>query len=218
MRMMKRLLMIVCVFILPLGIVNNVSAYVKTGNIIIAFENEIAARISFSIYKIGDCTDESLVRYEPSVEFSNLEYDLNSLNTARDIENVIDDCKILIDSKKIQALDTQSGDKQGNVVFEDLEVGLYLVVQETYNENFVAESLIIQMPMEVDSKLEYDIEAIPKYVKFTDETNKLSDKQPTVYVKTSDDQQILPYAITLGISVVAFLLIFAFIKSDKAEK
>ena len=65
---------------------------------------------------------------------------------------------------------------------------------------------------------EYDIEAIPKYVKFTDETNKLSDKQPTVYVKTSDDQQILPYAITLGISVVAFLLIFAFIKSDKAEK
>ena len=65
MRKMKRLLIIVFIFIISLGLANDVSAYVKTGNIILAFENDITARISFSIYKIGDCTDESLVRYKP---------------------------------------------------------------------------------------------------------------------------------------------------------
>lgn len=217
MRKMKRLLIIVFIFIISLGLANDVSAYVKTGNIILAFENDITARISFSIYKIGDCTDESLVRYKPSAEFSNLKYDLNSLYTASDIESVIYDCKILIDTKEIQALDTQSGDNQGNVVFENLGTGLYLVVQETYNEDFAVESLIIQMPMRVDSRLEYNIEAIPKYIKVTDKTNNIFDKKPTVYVTTSDNQQILPYVITLGISIVVFLLLFIFIKSDKVE-
>ena len=72
--------------------------------------------------------------------------------------------------------------------------------------------------MNIDSSMKYNIVAVPKY---TDKTGVKNDDKETpdklVNVKTGDDQDITPYIVTLGISVITFLLIYVFMKSDKKD-
>lgn len=217
MRMLKRLILLSLTILMSLNFVHTVNAY-EYGSIELAFNNEYATNISFSIYKIGDCIDGSLVQYVPSSDFSNIMSDLKSLVTANDCENVIEESMNYIYENDIQPIDTKLADNDGNVLFEELDIGLYLITQDEYSDKFEAETFLVQMPMNIDSSMKYNIVAVPKY---TDKTGVKNDDKETpdklVNVKTGDDQDITPYIVTLGISVITFLLIYVFMKSDKKD-
>ena len=148
----------------------------QVGSIELRFNNNKASQISFSLYKIGDVIDGSLVQYVPSSSFSNLEFDLNSITTSRDCEEVMNQCKTLIHNEKIMSLQKVKANSKGNVYFTNLEVGLYFIKQEDQSKEFQSSNILIALPMNDDDNLLYDIVAHPKY--FTISENPKEPPQP----------------------------------------
>lgn len=58
---------------------------------------------------------------------------------------------------------TQAVGEDGTTTFEDLEVGLYLIVQGTAAENYNAiNPFLVSVPMQEDGKFVYEVDAMPK--------------------------------------------------------
>lgn len=186
------------------------------GSIKLAFENTITKQCSFSIYKIGELKEETDAGYELSEDFKNLNTSLESLNTAEECKIVIESAISYIEDNNIEAIDTKSGDDEGNVKFEDLSLGLYLIKQDKKLSQFEAETILISVPTEEDSNYLYDVEALPKYSEDTKPTTPDSEK-PTITVKTNDNSNILPLTITMIISIFAFIIVLCYIKSDSQK-
>lgn len=165
MRVLKKLfLVILLVFMVAISFSVDISAYGNdTGSIELIFNNEKASHISFSIYKIGDLKNGSTVQYVLSDLFRDLDVNLNEINTARDSEEIIAEGLALIEKKGILPEQTQYGNNQGNVVFNDLELGLYIIKQDNYPNGLKAESLLLSVPLNTDSGLIYNVKASPKY-------------------------------------------------------
>lgn len=52
---------------------------------------------------------------------------------------------------------------EGKVKFDNLDLGIYLVVQSTVSDNYVTiKSFLVSIPMDVDGELVYDVDATPK--------------------------------------------------------
>lgn len=185
----------------------------QLGSIELAFHNQATASMSFSIYKIGDVIDSSSMQYVPSASFSKLNVDLNRISTAKDYEMVIHQCIQIINQEKIQSLQTVKGNIDGNVIFEDLNTGIYFIKQNQKNDNFDVESLIVSMPFDTNGELIYDVIANPKYNQNNENTQ--ITKRPVVHVKTNDETDIMPFIITMIISGSFAIIVYLFIKQDK---
>lgn len=213
--MLKKMLVVVFSVFLCVCFVSPIRAYNAdglSGMIELDFDNIRTRDISFAIYKVGNLVDGSLVQYELAEEFAGLNVDLNDLTTAKDCQRVISKCIDLIDDAEIKWVQCQSGNSEGNVVFDDLELGLYLIRQVNAVDDFKAEDTLISVPLNYDGNLVYDVVAIPKY-----SHQDIPDKpdNPVINVDTGDDKDVSPYVITLGISLVAMGLIYFFIRKDK---
>lgn len=81
--------------------------------------------------------------------------DLNSSDLAKRLANYADYNDIAGEVKEI--------DENGNVSFADLELGLYLLVQETAAEGYnIATPFLVTVPRLLDGVYIYDVEASPK--------------------------------------------------------
>lgn len=212
---LKRIILICLMFILSL---NFIYAYeYPQGSISIKFNNSKAGDVSFSLYKIGDCSG-SLGYYELNENFSNLDCDLNNLKTAKDCENVIELCLAYIEDNEIFSYTTEVTNKNGNIVFDDLPVGLYLIKQDMEVLDFKAETILVQLPNYENSKYNYNVESKPKYIDGNNEI--ISDEYDDTEVlepKTNDNQQILPYVVTLGVSSISLALIYLYFKNENMK-
>lgn len=214
--MLKKVILIVFSLLLCISLSPSVLAYdgdSQVGSIELAFEDSQTSHISFSLYKIGDVIDGSYVQYVPSASFSNLTFDLNSITKAKDYEEIINQCLTLIDNEKIDSTQTVKGNNEGNVIFNDLELGMYLIRQDDDIKSFQSECLIISVPLNTNEGLIYDVKAMPKYGKDTDTPD--NPQQPIIHVNTGDETRIEPIVITLLISGTFVVLIYLFIKHDK---
>ena len=190
-----------------------VYAVEKLGSIELAFHNQATASMSFSIYKIGDVIDSSSIQYVPSTSFSKLNVDLNHISTAKDYETIINQCIQLINQEKIQSLQTVKGNTDGNVIFKDLNTGVYFIKQNQKINNFDVESLIVSLPFDANGELIYDVVANPKYNQNNGNTE--ITKRPIVHVKTNDETDVMPIIITMVISGSFAIIVYLFIKQDK---
>lgn len=217
MSILKKLILIVFSLLLCISLsphvyaLNGVNDH-QTGSIELAFEDSQTSHISFSLYKIGDVIDGSYVQYVPSMSFSKLDFDLNNISTSKDYETIINQCLTLINKNNIHSLKTINGNSDGNVIFDDLEFGMYFIKQDEKVKGFESECLIVTVPFNTGDGLMYDVIAKPKYDK---EVQPTDHKQPIVHVNTSDDTDIVPVVVTLLISGCFVLLIYLFIKHDK---
>ena len=214
--MFKKVILIVFSLLLCISLSPSALAYdgdSQVGSIELAFEDSQTSHISFSLYKIGDVIDGSYVQYVPSASFSNLTFDLNSITKAKDYEDIINQCLTLIDNHKIHSTQTVKGNREGNVIFNDLELGMYLIKQDDDMKSFQSECLVISVPLNAYDGFVYDVKALPKYGKDTD--TPVDSKRPIVHVNTGDETRIEPIVITLLISGTFVALIYLFIKHDK---
>lgn len=96
--------------------------------------------------------------YEFTEDFTECDADLSDLTK----EELTDDIKQCI-TENMEPVQKQMTDSEGVAVFEELELGLYLVKQTNkvlgYSE---IDSFLINFPKEVDNKWTYEIEAEPK--------------------------------------------------------
>lgn len=182
------------------------------GSVDIAFQNKKAAHISFSIYKIGDCIDSSLMKYSLSDDFYGLDCYLNDIETASDCENIIKKSISYIQDYKVKPYMVECCDDKGHLSFDQLETGLYVIIQDKRVDYFEAESILIQMPRFNGQAFVYDINAKPKYSDFADNGNDV-----VIKVKTGDDQDMLPYFVTCVISAFVLLMLVVLMKSDRKK-
>lgn len=218
MSMLKKLILMVFSLLLCINLSPHILAYSgdsQVGSIELAFEDSQTSHISFSLYKIGDVIDGSDVQYVPSKSFSNLTFDLNNITKAEDYEEIINQCLTLIDENNIHYVQKVKGNSSGNVFFDDLQLGLYLIKQDDEIESFQSECLIVSVPLNTGEGLVYDVVAKPKYGKDTETTE--NPKEPVVHVTTSDDTNIESLVITLLVSGTFVCLLYFFIKHDKTR-
>lgn len=213
MKLYRKISLIVFSVLMCMSFIHTIKANQNTlGSIELAFEDKKVSEISFSIYKIGDLIDESLIQYSPSSSFENLQSDLNHLSTASDCENTIKECLKIIEERQIHPTQTKKGQNNGNIKFDNLDLGLYLVKQDKTLNDFRTKPVLISVPLNMDSTLIYDVVAIPKY------SNEPDTDEPTIIIDTSDEQNILPYVIGLGVSGCVGIVLYIFMKKDSNLK
>lgn len=74
----------------------------------------------------------------------------------------------------------QAVDNDGNAVFEDLELGLYLVAQTKASAGYKAVNpFLVSLPLAEDGQWLYDVDASPKVGAYTPETPETPDTPST---------------------------------------
>lgn len=86
--------------------------------------------------------------------------------------------------------------QNGEIIFEDLEIGLYLLKAQSTQKSGRIDSVLIAVPTwdEIQKKMEYNIEVIPKYVQDEEQG-----------VKTGDSQNLVVYYGLMGVSLLFML-------------
>lgn len=109
--------------------------------------------VEISIYHIKSVSikDNKLV-YTYNENIQDCKEDLN------DLPRVINKCII-----NIEPLQSKLTNNEGQVKFEDLDLGLYLVKQTNEIKGYSSiEEFLVNIPQDIDNKWIYDIEALPK--------------------------------------------------------
>lgn len=216
MKMLKRVSLSFMALFVSMSFLLTAKAYDTVGSIKLVFEDRDISEMSFSIYKIGNLSDGTYVEYTPSLPFDDLKSDLNSLETAKDCDKLIDECHHVIVNKGILPTKQLLGNDKGTVQFNDLELGLYLVKQDNPTESFHTESSLISVPMYTDSSLEFNVVAQPKYSTYIDfpiEDEVLGDDE--VPTDTGDHQQIMPYVVTFLLSGGLAIALYKFTNKEE---
>ena len=115
--------------------------------------------VGFQCIKIADIKNGEYVLVE---EYQNSEININEIYTAEDMEEA---------TKKFVASGAEAEEKKtdytGEVVFENLEAGVYLLKADTVDENYRISEALVSVPMwnEALGKMEYEVSVFPKQTK-----------------------------------------------------
>ena len=109
--------------------------------------------VEISIYHIKSVSiKDNRVVYTYNENIQDCKEDLN------DLTSVINKCII-----NIEPLQSKLTNNEGQVKFEDLDLGLYLVKQTNEIKGYSSiEEFLVNIPQDIDNKWVYDIEALPK--------------------------------------------------------
>ena len=162
------LLCTVCVLMMS---VLPVSAVQDTGSLTLrcVYTVEGGVRVlpndEYSLVKIADAvmTDSSVV-YHTRDQFDSFDCDWKNMPSSSMNEKAKDLAEFCEDHGYYAA--TRTTDGNGELKFEDLEFGLYLVARtkvDAVNEDFITDPLLVFLPQKVNGKAVYDIVASPKF-------------------------------------------------------
>ncbi len=116
---------------------------------------------TLTIYKVGDVkVDDGNYSFVPTARFAPSGETFADLT---DNPGIAARLVSFIDKSGIPGLETQTVDKNGTVVFTNLDLGLYLVVQHTPAPGYEAiKPFLISLPSKEGGKYVYDLIAEPK--------------------------------------------------------
>lgn len=179
----------------------------RTGSISLTmkYQNKAVAGGSFSLYQVAGVTvSDTGYGYTLVNGFEDCGVSLDNLEDSK----LASQLEAKVDSAKSKVTSTVSS--SGTVKFEDLELGLYLIVQETAAEGYnKVSSFIVTVPIDEDGALTYDVDATPKMSAITAVTP--TPKKPATPKTTP---KVLPKTGQLNwpvpVLVVSGLLVFAF--------
>ena len=169
--MKKKLNKIFIVFVISLFVMvnptfalenNNIVDFARKGSISITLEdkdNSIYIKgAEISLYHIANAIEENhQLKFEYTEELSDCSSSLN------DLENgiLVDEISKCITDETSNIKKTT--DNNGNVGFDNLSLGLYLVMQTNIVDGYSSiDSFLVMIPKEENNKFIYDIEANPK--------------------------------------------------------
>lgn len=133
--------------------------------------------VPFALYQVGTMETEPVVSFQLDSRLSDTEVDLNALETAADAEQAAHLFANTVGGAGITPL-TGITDVNGNIFFDALAKGVYLLVQTGKVDECKASPMLLSIPYVVDGpEWEYDVEAFPKA-----ETVKQEDKKGNLTV------------------------------------
>lgn len=158
---MKKILITLLLCLLPTFIFADVVDFNKTGSISIDLIDDDTSRpisgVSVSIYKIANVSEKNhnlYYEYESDVDCT---VDINKLDN-ENITNEIESCILNKD-----ATSTQISDSKGHIEFRNLDLGIYLIKHtDNVSDGYTFNTFLLNIPMVVDNKFEYDINTTPK--------------------------------------------------------
>lgn len=125
----------------------------KTGSITITLDNQQVSGGSLRLYQIATVEDNKFV-YTNGYENCGISLDKLDSDTAKALAKISTDTNTSV---------TQSVVKGSNVVFNQLQVGLYLVVQDGSFENYQSiDPFLVSIPQKEGESYIYDVDASPK--------------------------------------------------------
>lgn len=103
-------------------------------------------------------------------------------------------------AEKEYDLNTKRTDSNGEILFEDLNVGLYLLKAKDAKTYGTISPALVAVPTwdEIEKKMEYNIKIIPKYTKEISQSVKTGD---------GDFENIIGYVTIVGISLLCICVI-----------
>lgn len=192
---MKKLIVMLMSFCMACFMQINVHAQQK-GEIILTFEDLNATDASFGIYQIAtyENGDYHLLDW----------YDVNldALDTAEEVEKVMQQCDQIIEDRQIQPNDVLEM-KTNTIAFTGLEDGLYYICQES-GDDIQCESMLVQVPTFEDGKVLYTVTTFPKY------TTVPTTSIPPTPVDTSDSSSVDAYTYLLFVASGVLLIVLSF--------
>lgn len=158
---MKKILITLLLCLLPTFIFADVVDFNKTGSISIDLIDDDTSKpisgVSVSIYKIANVSEKNhnlYYEYESDVDCT---VDINKLDN-ENITNEIESCILNKD-----ATSTQISDSKGHIEFRNLDLGIYLIKHtDNVSDGYTFNTFLLNIPMVVDNKFEYDINTTPK--------------------------------------------------------
>ena len=160
---MKKLLwslFLICIFALPVA-ANNVPDLTKTGSIHITmvYDGNPVSGGEFVLYRVGEIREsDGNYRFELTASFASSEVSLENVHT-------FGTAKKLSDYALHNAIDGQRKKigKNGAVDFEDLQSGLYLLLQRKAAQGYdKVNPFLVSLPMRSADTYIYQVDASPK--------------------------------------------------------
>lgn len=142
--------------------------YSKTGSVTVKLTDEDGAAVTsgtLTLYQVANIVDNEYVYTD---EFSQCSVSLDDITKTSLASNI----STFVDENSISGTTICVGN-DGTVVFSDLKLGLYLVVQTVASEGYHTISpFVITIPYEEDGVIVYNVDASPKVgvLKKTDKT------------------------------------------------
>ena len=165
--MQKRILSVFCAVVLFSTLILTASAAVelpdfdRRGSISISltYKGRPLTSGAFALYRVGDVYSENanyFFRY--TEEFEHCEVPVDDPSTSKVAEALAE----IVRENRLRGTE-QRVDKKGTVTFEDLEIGLYLVIQTRTASGFSRISpFLVSVPSHDGSSYVYDVDASPK--------------------------------------------------------
>ena len=211
--LIKRIL--VCLFaiitfaqILPVNVYANEYESDRLGSITIQL-NDIETslyRVEFECYRVARVRMGTVMNFDLLDEYEECGVSINSLYTAEDYRNAIELFSKRIEESELKG-EKKKTDKEGIVKFEELQHGIYLIVQKDPNNYGYVDPFLVQIPYtQSGSEWIYDVEVLAKGEKFPIVP---VNTQP---VKTGDESR---WEIWLVVVVLAGGAVFAINKKRK---
>lgn len=152
--------------------------------------------VTFEIYKVADLKDGLL---ELVGDFKATNIDLNNVKTAEEVEKAAKTFSAI----KTKATQTKTTLEDGIILFEDLEVGGYLVKATNTSNYDDIQPFVVSIPRydAVSGSMVYDIESHPKH-------------SPKPELPTTSDNIKFPIIFLCSVSIMGIIIL---IKSKKTE-
>ena len=120
------------------------------------------AQVPLALYQVGTMDTQPVVQFHLDPALSATGVDLNNLKTAADSQKAAAALSQAVASAGVVSY-TASTDANGQVSFQDLPKGVYLLVQTGGTEICTVSAMLLSVPYSADGKtLEYDVKAFPK--------------------------------------------------------
>ncbi len=167
---MKKIWTKIVMILVVIGLMNTLCASVfatESGSITVrTLEKKDTTKpiegVQVTLYRIANLSDDNLIRYNKTSEFSGFTGDL-TWNTASDCEKLATQLYEYAKNVNVQGSTMITG-KDGKVVYGNLNKGLYLVVQSGKKlENYTAFIPgLIELPLYEDDEYKYNVTMYPK--------------------------------------------------------
>ena len=201
-KIIKYILSISMIFLIC---ISNIKATEHSGSITVQLEDFKTSYqdVTLGYYQIAYYDQE----YYLTEDFQNLNIDLENIQHASETENFIQMLKTYIDDHDLEAV-SQKTNEQGQLTFDDLTIGIYLIVPIESSRYGTIQSSLVEIPMQEDGKPIYDVKIYPKAEPISTETQNDNDEpiesesQVDSKVKTGDEQPVMLYVLIAGVALV----------------
>ena len=178
-------------------------------HITVEFQGEPVAGEAFRLIKVADIkTEGEQTGYTFTDEFMKFDGSLENVGESNTAVSLAKTLKDYVKNNSIQG-DVKYAGEDGKIAYTNLELGLYLVIQEDKPDGYVdINPFLVSVPDEIEGKIAYDVDASPKIDVYR--KNSQTDKIIETTTVTSDEMTPTPKIPQTGLlawPVILFTLI-----------